>query len=193
MTPLHVPHFDFLAPVYDRVFAPPEAAPLLQRLHLPTAGRLLDVGGGTGRIAALLRPLVGQVVVCDLSAPMLRRVPGKGDCRPLQGCAEQLPFSKASFERVVIVDALHHFGDQCAAIAESWRVLKPGGRLLIEEPDITRLVPKLIVLAEKLALMGSHCYAPPALGALVSAGARAAQVETDGDSTVWVIVDKLPS
>ena len=187
---MHVPHFDFLAPVYDRVVAPPEAAPLRQRLRLPTAGRLLDVGGGTGRIAALLRPLVEQVVVCDLSAYMLHHVHAKCDCHPLQGCAEQLPFSKASFDRVLIVDALHHFGDQCAAVAEFWRVLKPGGRLLIEEPDITHLVPKLIELVERLALMGSHFSAPPALGAMVSACGGAAQVETDGVSTVWVIADK---
>ncbi len=193
MTPRHLPHFDFLAPIFDRVIAPPEAAPLCQRLRLPTAGRLLDVGGGTGRVAALVRPLVEQVVVCDLSASMLRRVHAKCDCRPLQGYAEQLPFSKASFERVLIVDALHHFGDQRAAVAELWRVLKPGGRLVIEEPDITRLVPKVIRRAEKLALMGSHFYAPPALGAMVSACGGATQVETDGVSTVWVIADKQPS
>ncbi len=190
---MHVPHFDFLAPIFDRVIAPPEAASLRERLRLPTAGRLLDVGGGTGRVAALLRPLVEQVVVFDLSASMLRRVHTKCDCRPLQGCAEQLPFSKASFERVLIVDALHHFGDQCAAVAEIWRVLKPGGRLVIEEPDITRPVPKLIKLAEKLALMGSRFYAPPTLGAMVTACGAAAQVETDGLSTVWVIADKLLS
>ncbi len=108
MTPTHVPHFDFLAPFYDRVIAPPDAAPLRRRLRLPTAGRLLDVGGGTGRVAALLRPLVEQVVVFDLSASMLRHVRAKCDCRPLQGCAEQLPFSKASFERVRAECAQRH-------------------------------------------------------------------------------------
>jgi SAM-dependent methyltransferase len=187
---MHMPHFDFLAPIYDRVIPPPVAAPLCQRLRLPVPGRLLDVGGGTGRIAALVRPLVAQVVICDLSPAMLRQARAKCDCDGLQSWAERLPFSDASFERVLVVDALHHFADQQAAVRELWRVLKPGGRLVIEEPDITYLGPKLIQLAEKLALMGSHFYRPAALGAMVSALGPAAQVESDGVSTVWVLADK---
>src|SRR5512137_1167085 len=112
---MHAPHFDFLAPIYDRVLAPPEAAPLRQRLRLPARGCLLDVGGGTGRVAVVMRPLVEQVVICDLSDRMLRAGRARCDCRWLQGYAEQLPFSDASFERVLVVDALHHFGDQPAA------------------------------------------------------------------------------
>jgi ubiquinone/menaquinone biosynthesis C-methylase UbiE len=187
---MHVPHFDFLAPIYDRVIAPPDGAHLHQRLRLPAPGRLLDVGGGTGRMAALLRPAVEQVVICDLSPAMLRQARGKCACDRLQGYAERLPFAGGSFERVLVVDALHHFADQWAAVRELWRVIKPGGRLVIEEPDITYLGPKLIELAEKLALMGSHFYRPAELGAMVSACGSAAQVETDGLSTVWVLVDK---
>ncbi len=187
---MHAPHFDFIAPIYDRVLAPPEAAPLRQRLRLPAGGRLLDAGGGTGRIAALLRPLVEQVVICDLSDHMLRAGRARCDCRRAQGYAERLPFSDASFERVLVVDALHHFGDQRAAVGELWRVLKPGGRLVIEEPDITFLGPRLVQLAEMLALMGSRFYKPAALGAMVSACGSPAQVESDGVSTVWVMADK---
>src|SRR5512136_915317 len=175
---MHAPHFDFLAPIYDRVIAPPEAAPLRQRLRLPAAGRLLDAGGGTGRIAALMRPLVEQVVICDLSDGMLHAGRARCDCRRLQGYAERLPFSDASFERVLVVDALHHFGDQRAAVGELWRVLKPGGRLVIEEPDITFRGPRLVQLAEKLALMGSHFCNPATLGAMVSACGSPAQVES---------------
>jgi ubiquinone/menaquinone biosynthesis C-methylase UbiE len=186
------PHFDFISPLYDRVISPPDPALLRGRLRLPIQGRALEVGGGTGRVAAGLRPLVGQFVISDLSEPMLREAHAKCDCGRLQSYAERLPFAEASFERVLVVDALHHFRDQRAAVGEMWRVLKPGGRLVIEEMDVTRLGVKLIALAEKLALMGSRFHTPGELCAMVSSFGAAPQVETDGKSTVWVIADKPP-
>jgi len=49
------------------------------------------------------------------------------------GHAETLPFSDASFDRVVSVVAFHHMEDQERALAEMCRVLRPGGRLVIVE------------------------------------------------------------
>ncbi|OQY37129.1 MAG: hypothetical protein B6243_01300, partial [Anaerolineaceae bacterium 4572_5.2] len=67
---------------------------------------------------------------------------------------ERFPFPDNSFDRALVVDALHHFHNQEQAIAELVRVLKKGGRLVIEEPDIHRFAIKLVALAEKAALMG---------------------------------------
>lgn len=47
------------------------------------------------------------------------------------------------------------FLDQPAAMHELARALAPGGRLVIEEPDIHRPAVKLVALAERIALMGS--------------------------------------
>jgi len=56
-------HFDILAPVYDRLIGPPDPARLTALLRLPTDGWLLDAGGGTGRVAAGLRPFVGGLII----------------------------------------------------------------------------------------------------------------------------------
>ncbi len=60
-------HFDLIAFAYDRLLGPPHADDLKELLRLPTRGRLLDAGGGTGRASLPLRPHVDGVVVADLS------------------------------------------------------------------------------------------------------------------------------
>jgi ubiquinone/menaquinone biosynthesis C-methylase UbiE len=184
------PYFDWLASIYERLVSPPDPSQLRGRLGLPVAGALLEVGGGTGRAAGPLRPLIGRLVISDLSAPMLREARAKCDGRVAQSYAETLPWAEASFERVLVVDALHHFRDQRAAVSELWRVLKPGGRLVLEEVDVTRLSGRLIALAEKLALMGSHFYTPQEIVTMVSDWSPATQVDADGQGTVWVTADK---
>src|SRR6266508_684277 len=67
---LEIDHFNALAPLYDRLIGPPDPARLRARLDLPISGWVLDAGGGTGRIAAQLRPLAGQLVLLDRSRPM---------------------------------------------------------------------------------------------------------------------------
>lgn len=104
---------------------------------------VLDLAGGTGDIAALLLPRVGesgQVVLGDINAAMLRtgrdRLLDRGFVRNLQYTqldAESLPFPDASFDAVTIAFGLRNVTDKDAALREMHRVLKPGGRVLILE------------------------------------------------------------
>jgi demethylmenaquinone methyltransferase/2-methoxy-6-polyprenyl-1,4-benzoquinol methylase len=183
-------HFGYLAPVYDRVIGPPDPARLQDLLRLPVAGRLLDAGGGTGRVSSQLRPLVDELFISDLSGKLLLQAQEKGLCCPAVAHVEELPFPDDSFERLLVVDALHHFCDQREAIAELVRVLKPGGRLLIEEPDLNRYGVKLIAIAEKLALMRSRFYYPHEICDMVAAHGLPAFVETDGRFAAWIVADK---
>ncbi|HMN59171.1 MAG TPA: class I SAM-dependent methyltransferase [Anaerolinea sp.] len=182
-------HFGLLAPWYDRFIRPVYPARLAELLGLPCPGRLLDAGGGTGRVARFLATQVDACVIADVSRGMLRVAQASAGSTALCAESEHLPLAGESFERVIMVDALHHVADAAQTASELWRVLRPGGRLVIEEPDIRRLAVKGIALFEKLALMRSHFLRPERMAALfASLGAQPA-VHAEGH-TVWIVVEK---
>ncbi|MGN6281549.1 bifunctional demethylmenaquinone methyltransferase/2-methoxy-6-polyprenyl-1,4-benzoquinol methylase UbiE [Frateuria sp.] len=105
--------------------------------------RVLDLAGGTGDIAALLKPVVGgegEVVVGDINAAMLGvgrdRMTDRGlvsGLRWAQMNAECLPFPDNSFDAVTMAFGLRNVTDKDKALADICRVLKPGGRALVLE------------------------------------------------------------
>jgi ubiquinone/menaquinone biosynthesis C-methylase UbiE len=185
-------HFDFLAPIYDRVIKPKDPGYLYRLADLPTSGSLLDAGGGTGRVAQFMRDKAPQVVVADLSLEMLQKAREKGGLQNVCSHTEKLPFPDNTFDRILMIDALHHVCDQAETAAELWRLLKPGGLLVIEEPDVRTFSVKLVALAEKLALMRSHFLAPPAIAALFPGSPAKVKIECDGYIS-WVVVEKISS
>lgn len=181
-------HFRFAAPIYDRVFASPQPDRLRSLLELPAAGRVLDVGGGTGRVAQALRGLADEVVVVDESAAMLQQACLKG-LPAARGQAESLPFADGAFARILVVDAFHHLQDQQRAAAELLRVLVPSGRLVIEEPNVERASVRLLALAEKLALMRSHFHSPSAVQQIFEAAGASVRLVRQGAS-FWAVVER---
>jgi len=147
--------FSWIAPIYDRIFSP--AGPeILSWLDVRVGEVVLDVGGGTGRVAEALKGNA-RVIVVDPSLGMVVRAKRKG----LMVCvarAEFLPFPSEFADRVIVVDAFHHFHNHLLAAQEIMRVLKKGGWLFLEEPDIANLAVKLIALGEKLLLMRSRFH-----------------------------------
>lgn len=178
-------HFALIAPIYARV-AYSKTDVMREAASLPVRGRLLDAGGGTGRVASAIRDLVDEVIVADVSFGMLKEAPLSA-LKPVCGGSESLPFAEESFERVIMVDALHHVINHADTAREMFRVLKPGGVLVIEEPDIRTFGVKLIALAEKLLLMRSHFLAPDEIVKLFISGEKNIKTE---DGTAWVIVKK---
>lgn len=182
-------HFGFLAPFYEKFIQPKDPQEIRVYGNLPTQGKLLDAGGGTGRIAQTLRDQAGTIVVADLSLKMLEQARIKDGLRLACSHSERLPFPSASFERVIMVDALHHVINQQQTADELWRVLKPGGRLVIEEPDVRVWSVKLIAAFEKLALMRSHFLSPPQIAALFPYRQATITIETKGYNA-WIVVEK---
>jgi len=183
-------HFNLLAPFYERLIPPPDTGRLRDLLALPTAGKLLDAGGGTGRVSSQLIDLVGEIVLTDVADGMLQEAKRKGDLDLSLAHAETLPFADESFDRVLVVDALHHFCDQEQAAADLVRVLKRGGRLVIEEPDLNHFRVKLIAVAEKVALMRSRFYYPNKISDFFTDLGVTAYIDYDDQITAWVVVDK---
>jgi len=105
--------------------------------------KILDLAGGTGDLAERLSRLVGadgEVVVGDINQAMLNvgraRLLDRGICgnvQYVQANAENLPFPDSSFDCVTIAFGLRNVTDKARALKSMYRVLKPGGRLLILE------------------------------------------------------------
>lgn len=183
-------HFDLVAFLYDRVIGSPDVGRLRHILRLPTDGLMLDAGGGTGRVSSPLRPFVKNVVISDLSHSMLKQAQKKGAVLPVRAHVERLPFSDGTFTRILVVDALHHFCDQREALNDILRVLQPGGRLLIEEPNSNRFAVKAVACMEKLALMGSRFYSPQEIRDMIKVHGVTACIERVDRFRVWIVVDK---
>ena len=105
--------------------------------------RVLDLAGGTGDLSAKFSRLVGdsgKVVLADINGSMLKVGRDKlrdmgivGNVETVQANAECLPFPDNYFDIVTIAFGLRNVTDKDAALASIFRVLKPGGRLLVLE------------------------------------------------------------
>lgn len=100
-------------------------------------GPLLEIGSGEGANLFHLAPGARLAPVgCDAFLDKLRfaarAVPG---ARMVAADATRLPFRDGSFRSVLIRDVLHHLPEPRAALEEAARVLTPGGRLVLAEPN----------------------------------------------------------
>ncbi len=130
--------------------------------------RVLDVGSGPGRLAGTLADTVGpngQVLGVDPSAPMIdyasRHAGRRANCRFQLGVAQSLDLPDAGFDVVTSTFAMHHIpaADRDTAMAHMFRVLRPGGRLLIADVHPTgRVIPGII---RTLARIGSRQHTDP--------------------------------
>ena len=105
--------------------------------------QILDLAGGTGDLAKEFARLVGpqgHVVLADINAEMLRHGRDRlvdagvaGNLSITQADAQNLPFADNTFDRITIAFGLRNVTDKDAALRSMFRVLKPGGKLLVLE------------------------------------------------------------
>jgi SAM-dependent methyltransferase len=108
---------------------------LVAAARIQAGDQVLDVACGTGVLTRAVAARVGStgsVAGLDLDPGMLAVARARRpDLEWMEGSAEQLPYPDASFDAVVSQFGLMFFPDKPAAIAEMWRVLRPGGRMAV--------------------------------------------------------------
>ncbi len=131
----------FFAATYDGQMRRAERAGLTdmrRALLAQAAGRVLEIGGGTGANLAHYGPAVTSLTITEPEVSMLKRLERRVRRRGardqvLRAPAEDLPFEDGTFDVVVSTLVLCGVDDQPRAVREIRRVLRPGGRLLFLE------------------------------------------------------------
>jgi demethylmenaquinone methyltransferase/2-methoxy-6-polyprenyl-1,4-benzoquinol methylase len=133
--------FDDVAKHYDRTNAFLSVGnAYLWRMHTvravaPQAGeRILDIAAGTGTSSAALARTGARVVAVDFSGGMIAEGRKRhSNIEFIEADAEKLPFGDEEFDAVTISFGLRNVNQPKIALGEMYRVLKPGGRLVICE------------------------------------------------------------
>lgn len=176
--------FHRVARVYDRLMPPAAPGPLRDGLALADGSveRVLDVGGGTGRAVQAVD--ASDRVVVDATPAMLRRVPPA--LGRVLGSAPALPVADNAVDAVLIVDALHHLPTPDRVLREAYRVLRPGGVLVVREFDRGTVRGRLLELAEHAIRMDSAFLTAGGLSDRLAAAGFEARVLDDGFSCTVV-------
>ena len=119
--------------------------------------RVLDVGTGTGIIAHALAPHVKEVVGLDLSPDMLARAREHQHANEefVEGDIRQAEFAPESFDKITARMVFHHvLTDIELALANCYRLLRPGGKLILSEgipphPDLKDWYTSMFALKEE--------------------------------------------
>ena len=133
--------------VYTTADVAAQREALLEMVSPRPGERVLDLGAGPGFMTLEAARIVGEagvVVGVDKSAPMLAIAEARCEAQPhvsfREADALSLPFEDDDFDAAIISQVYEYVPDMAAALAELFRVLKPGGRALIMDTDWGSLV-----------------------------------------------------
>jgi ArsR family transcriptional regulator len=94
-----------------------------------------DLGCGTGQISEVVAPYVQRVIAVESSAAMLKaarsRLVDTANVELHRGDLQALPIDDATLDVALLYLVLHHVPQPAAVLAEAWRALQPGGRILL--------------------------------------------------------------
>lgn len=138
-------------------------------LALSAESHLLDVACGSGGPAMFIAQITGcRVTGVDINESGIATARQNAEARRLQervhfehiDARSGLPFGEATFDAIISIDAMNHFYDRAALLADWYRVLRPGGRFLFTDAVIvTGMLTRDEILARSSS-MGVFIFAP---------------------------------
>ncbi|MBT9175634.1 MAG: Malonyl-(acyl-carrier protein) O-methyltransferase [candidate division WS2 bacterium] len=106
-------------------------------------GRLLDVGCSTGEFLVKMRNLGWEVFGVDIDKNAIKIARDHNRLGVFEGTLEQARFSDNTFDAVTMSHVIEHIADPVQTLKETYRVLKPGGQLVITTPNMYSLCHKI--------------------------------------------------
>lgn len=184
--------FDILASLYEKL--PLSAERSFRKIEeigdFKNSDVIIDIGGGTGRIAKFLANKVKSITVIDPSQKMIKLCKKHSGFSCILGEGENLPFENNSIDKVILVDAFHHIRQQVKAIQEITRVLKKGGLAIIEEFNPSTFGGKFIKITENIFGFKSVFYKPSELEKLfLDCGFKVETIDS-GKKNYYIIAQK---
>jgi ubiquinone/menaquinone biosynthesis C-methylase UbiE len=129
--------------------------------RISVGARVLDIGCGTGRHSLGLAMGCGaEICGMDLSAGMLSKANSKSRGCWLRADATHLPITGGGFDATMMILVLQHVDDEPLAISEAFRVLRPGGRLLVATISHARIMRHVTRLFPGLAKIDLDRFMP---------------------------------
>ena len=126
--------FDRAAAIYDETRGGEQRGKLCAEALEPwfsSSGLTLEIGVGTGLVGAALQDGGRRIVGVDISVQMLQRARGR-NLTVARADGVALPFASGSVDDAYSVWVLHLVADPAAVLREAMRILRPGGRYLVE-------------------------------------------------------------
>ena len=112
--------------------------------------RILDIGCGSGMLLFQFRDNFKQLVGLEYSKHRLKQASvnlAEQDFIAVQGSAEHMPeIESNSIDRIVSADTIEHIPDVYTATSEMFRVLKPGGELVINTPNVAFIKKRILLV-----------------------------------------------
>jgi ubiquinone/menaquinone biosynthesis C-methylase UbiE len=152
--------FDYTAPPdpFTTAFWERLRAVAISYLPLQTGCRVLDVGSGGGWVAKSLYRKSVSVISLDLSPPNLLAIHRETNQPAVAASGTFIPLRDASVDYVIASEVIEHMNDPAKALTEFFRVIRPGGRVVITTPYKEKIRYYLCIHCNKITPANAHLH-----------------------------------